>query len=50
MRRPEMEVDMATIESATEIRPFSVEVPEEVLEFLAPYRDRGGMTDAKGSD
>jgi hypothetical protein len=31
MRRPEMEVDMATIESATEIRPFSVEVPEEDL-------------------
>jgi pimeloyl-ACP methyl ester carboxylesterase len=26
-----MEVDMATIESATEIRPFSVEVPEEDL-------------------
>ena len=31
MRRPEMEVDMATIESATEIRPFTVEVPEEDL-------------------
>src|SRR5437016_3490420 len=31
MRRPEMEVDIATIESATEIRPFSVEVPEEDL-------------------
>jgi pimeloyl-ACP methyl ester carboxylesterase len=31
MRRPETEVDMATIESTTEIRPFSVEVPEEDL-------------------
>src|SRR3954470_17819806 len=31
MRRPEMEVGMATIESATEIRPFTVEVPEEDL-------------------
>jgi pimeloyl-ACP methyl ester carboxylesterase len=31
MRRPETEVGMATIESATEIRPFSVEVPEEDL-------------------
>jgi pimeloyl-ACP methyl ester carboxylesterase len=31
MRRPEMEVDMTTIESATEIRPFTVEVPEEDL-------------------
>src|SRR2546421_11346511 len=31
MRRPEMEVDIATIESATEIRPFSVDVPEEAL-------------------
>src|SRR5438552_2575709 len=31
MRRPETEVDMATIESATEIRPFTVEVPEEDL-------------------
>ncbi|TMM04780.1 MAG: epoxide hydrolase [Actinobacteria bacterium] len=31
MRRPETEVDMATIESATEIRPFTVEVPDEDL-------------------
>src|SRR2546427_1626348 len=31
MRRPETEVDMATIESTTEIRPFSFEVPEEDL-------------------
>lgn len=31
MRRPETEVDLATIESTTEIRPFSVEVPEEDL-------------------
>ena len=31
MRRPEMEVGVATIESATEIRPFTVEVPEEDL-------------------
>jgi hypothetical protein len=29
LRRPETEVDVATIESTTEIRPFSVEVPEE---------------------
>src|SRR3954465_343415 len=34
MRRPETEVGMATIESATEIRPFSVEVPEEELANL----------------
>jgi hypothetical protein len=34
MRRPETEVDMATIESATEIRPFSVEVPEQDLADL----------------
>jgi len=31
MRRPETEVDLATIESTTEIRPFSVEVLEEDL-------------------
>ncbi len=31
MRRPETEVDIATIESATEIRPFTVEVPDEDL-------------------
>ncbi|MDP9304031.1 MAG: epoxide hydrolase [Actinomycetota bacterium] len=31
MRRPETEAAMATIESATEIRPFSVEVAEEDL-------------------
>jgi hypothetical protein len=30
LRRPETEVDVATIESTTEIRPFSVEVPEEI--------------------
>jgi pimeloyl-ACP methyl ester carboxylesterase len=29
-----MEVDMATIESATEIRPFQVDVPEEELDDL----------------
>src|SRR3954463_13600463 len=29
-----MEVDMATIETATEIRPFSVEVPEERIDDL----------------
>jgi Epoxide hydrolase N terminus len=34
MRRPGTEVDVATIESATEIRPFSVEVPEEQLDDL----------------
>src|SRR3954447_19808888 len=34
MRRPETEVGMATIESATEIRPFSVEVPEDDLADL----------------
>jgi pimeloyl-ACP methyl ester carboxylesterase len=34
MRRPETEVGMATIESAAEIRPFSVEVPEADLEDL----------------
>jgi pimeloyl-ACP methyl ester carboxylesterase len=34
MRRPETEVGMTTIESATEIRPFSVEVPEEELADL----------------
>jgi hypothetical protein len=26
MRRPETEVDMATIEGATEVRPFSVDI------------------------
>ncbi len=31
MRRPETEVDLATIESTTEIRPFSVEVLDEDL-------------------
>src|SRR5438132_5689515 len=31
MRGPETEVGMATIESATEIRPFTAEVPEEDL-------------------
>jgi hypothetical protein len=31
MRRPETEAAMAMIESATEIHPFSVEVPEEDL-------------------
>jgi hypothetical protein len=35
LRRPETEVDVATIESTTEIRPFSVEVPEEDLVDLA---------------
>ena len=46
-----MEVGMATIESATEIRPFTVEVPEEDLvdlrKFLAPYRDGGGTIEGK---
>jgi hypothetical protein len=46
-----MEVGMATIESATEIRLFTVEVPEEDLVdlrmFLAPYRDGGGTTEGK---
>jgi hypothetical protein len=40
MRRPEPEVDMATIEGTTEIRPFSVEVPQEDLVEL-----RRWMTD-----
>jgi len=34
MRHPETEVVTATIESATEIRPFHVEVPEEELDDL----------------
>src|SRR2546428_11024947 len=34
MRRPETEVGMATIESATEIRPFQLEISDDELTEL----------------
>jgi hypothetical protein len=44
----EKEVDMATVESAIEIRPFHVEIPEEALEDLrAASRRHAGHEGAR---
>jgi hypothetical protein len=40
-RHPTTEVDLATIENATEIRPFRVEVPQQEIDEL---RRRMGAT------